>query len=45
MGASTSHWWWAEHGSLDEWFRVVEAMPVFVRCLEIQEWHFEGYSA
>lgn len=44
MGAATSHWWWEEHGSLDEWFRVVEAMPVFLRCLEIQGWRLEGHS-
>ena len=38
------NWWWAEHGTIAQWFRDVEAMPEFRRCVELDGWRFEGYS-
>jgi hypothetical protein len=43
-GVEKGNWWWPEHGTLEEWFLVVEAMPEFNRCAELDGWRFEGYS-
>jgi hypothetical protein len=43
-GFEVENWWWAEHGSLDDWYAEVEAMPVFRKCMEATGWRFEGYS-
>ncbi|CAA9523790.1 MAG: hypothetical protein AVDCRST_MAG91-2364 [uncultured Sphingomonadaceae bacterium] len=43
-GIEEENWWWSEHGTVEEWFRDVEAMPEFKRCVELDGWRFEGYS-
>ena len=43
-GLEKGNWWWPEHGSLEQWFGDVEAMPEFKRCAELDGWRFEGYS-
>ena len=43
-GIDKANWWWPEHGTVEQWFRNVEAMPEFKRCAELDGWRFEGYS-
>lgn len=43
-GIDKGNWWWAEYGTIEQWFRDVEAMPEFKRCIELDGWRFEGYS-
>lgn len=43
-GTEKRNWCWPEHGTLEQWFRDVEAMPEFKRCAELDGWRFEGYS-
>lgn len=44
VGVDKANWWWAEHGTLGDWFREVEATPEFIRCSALEDWRFEGYS-
>ncbi len=44
VGIAARDWWWAEHGSLADWFARVEAMPAFVRCVAAADWRWEGFS-
>ena len=44
IGVARGNWWWPEHGTLDGWFREVEAMPEFAGCLALPGWRFVGYS-
>jgi hypothetical protein len=43
-GIDKGSWWWAEHGTIEQWFRDVEAMPEFKRCAELDGWRFEGHA-
>ena len=43
-GVNKGNWWWAEHGTSDQWFLEVEPMPEFKRCAALEDWRFEGYS-
>lgn len=39
-----SRWWWAEHGTLEQWISEVEQMPAFVATSALDGWHWEGLS-
>ena len=39
-----SRWWWAEHGTIEQWISEVEAMPVFAACVALDGWRWEGFS-
>jgi hypothetical protein len=43
-GVNKANWWWAKHGTLDQWFLEVESIPEFKRCAALKDWRFEGYS-
>jgi hypothetical protein len=43
-GVNERHWWWEEHGKLEEWRATVEGMRVFERCLTLSGWRWEGFS-
>ena len=44
IGVERANWWWPGHGTVDQWFRDVEAMPEFAGCTALDDWRFEGYS-
>ncbi len=43
-GVNESYWWWAEHGTLEEWKATVEGMRAFRKCLSLGGWCWEGFS-
>lgn len=44
IGKRAQNWWWAEHGTIEEWAADVERMPSFRRCLALDGWTWEGIS-
>jgi hypothetical protein len=45
LGVQQSRWWWAEHGTIEQWMSDVERMPEFGTALALNEWKWEGFSA
>lgn len=43
-GINKSSWWWAEHGTIEQWFRDVESTPAFNLCIALDGWRWEVYS-
>lgn len=44
IGLQQSNWWWAEHGTVEEWIAEVEHMPAFNGLLTLSDWQWQGFS-
>lgn len=44
VGVQQSHWWWAEHGTIEKWISEVEQMPAFLTTTALDGWKWEGFS-
>jgi len=44
IGVQQSRWWWAEHGTIEQWISDVERMPSFTSAVALDGWRWEGFS-
>ncbi len=44
LGIQQSRWWWAEHGTIEQWISDVEHMHLFTEVVALGGWKWEGFS-
>jgi len=44
VGVQESCWWWAEHGTIEQWISDVERKRAFAAVTTLNGWNWEGFS-
>jgi hypothetical protein len=44
VGVEQGRWWWAEHGTIEQWISEVEHMAPFTVVIALDGWKWEGLS-